>query len=736
MKHLNLKALAFIMAGSLGASALSVDASAATAGNNAISAQFAQQLNSQKHFSVRALEEDRNQLPNSGRQNVTKKDPELSFKTLPNYDYMIGPDGSMWFYVVEYEYEDIVFSEYYTEHLKRAFTFTIFDNHFNKVGVVHDKIRFAEDEAWQGPNDANGNPTWFGRDMESTLHPQVTRNFFNTDDKLEIMVFHAMNTPSYVNHYYYSVYQIDGAKDEDGNDLPVIDKIEGRCLDAINYDDGSGQENYVITFALDPVVDWPLDDPKALEKLHASYFDLYTYTKATDDKGPKMVYNKHIGNTHIPGDTTDGMYFITKQEGGNLYFIYSQYEKPCFVDPRGGAIDESQTPDNNLMIEVYKFENGVPALQNTVHIPVEEIKSDEQLMYSFYSIGSVAWKDDIDMKVNGSTAEPAFIVNHEIVAAANLEGGVSSYDLYNSKAEKIRTVALASEGLMIVNNVKSEEPIALLAQLTEDGQSVDLVFRKFYSGEVIGTMSQKNNGDPVFVNSFAMFNDGKDENGLDKFKYAFEMQYMEEADNGDQLVRVAWFDNNLQQQRVDRINVGQGVQAFLVNMDPNGLTPDTYDADENMEYAVLVKRTNPATGTTRNEFIVVDDDGSRYARFDATEGKGDPVEFTVLPGDTKRLMMVYQDDNFKFNVDLYDLPFLEKDHLDGVENIVDNAVANLRYDGENVYAEGASIEIYSIGGVKEAMGQNSVSVKDLSSGVYVVVAKDANGKMTTVKIKK
>lgn len=723
MKNLNVKAILLGSACLIGALGFSANASSFNK----------RQID---RFSTRALESRVENTVENGKSKIAGKNPELTFSTLPNYDYMIGPDGSMWFYVVEYEYLPVVFNEYYTEYLKSEFTFTIFDNHFNQVGKIHDIIRFDEgdDQGFLGPNDKNGNPTYYGRDMESTLHPQITRNFFNTDDKLEVMVFHAMNSLSHVNHYYYSIYQIDGEKDADGYDKEIA-RMEGRCLDATNFDDGSGKENYVITFVYDPIVDWPLDDPKALEKLHASYFDLYTYTKATDANGPKMVFNKHIGNTHIPGDTTDGMYYITKQEGNDLYLIYSQYEKPCFVDPRGGALDETQTPNNNLVIEVYKFSDAAPTLQNTVRIPVEEIKSDEQLMYSFYSIGGVAWKNDIDMRVNGTKTEPAFVVTHEVVAAAELEGGVSSYDLYDAKGNKIRTIALASEGLMIVNNVKSEEPIALLAQISEDGQSVDLVFRKFYSGEIIGKFNQKNNGDPVFVNSFAMFNDGKDADGNEKFKYAFEMQFMEEDEDGNQLVRVAWFDNDLNQERIDHINVGQGVQAFLVNMDPNGLTPDTYDADENMEYAVLVKRTYGATGTTRNEFLVVDDNGELYAKFDNTERKGDPVEFTVLPGDTKRLMMVYQDDNFKYNVDLFELPFLPGNYVNGIDNVLDTIVSDVRFDGETVYANGAQIEIYNLSGVKEAAGFDTVSVANLEKGIYVVVAKDGNRK-TTAKIRR
>ena len=663
MKHFNYKTLVLALAGVMGVSSLS--AASFSDGQSLFDKQFktvksGRKVKNDRAFTPAVLDMDREVAKLANRNRIAGKDADLSFEKLPDWDYILGPNGENWFYIAQYEYVDVVFNEYYTEHLKRAFTMTIYDEGFNVVGTIKDKIHFVEGEGWEGPKDENGNSTWYGRDMESTIDPQITRNFFNTDDKLEVMVFHAMNTPRYVNHYYYDVYQIDGAKDDEGNDVSIAN-FEGRCVESFRYDDGTGAENYFLTFVLDPVVDWPLDDPNALEKLHQSFFDLTTYSKATSEEGPQVFKKYKIYNTHVPGDTNDCIYFMTKQEGDAMYMIYSQYEKPCLIDPRGGAIDERQTPDNNLVIDVYKSVKGSePVASSLTKIPVEIVESDEHLMYSFYSIGSLAFTKDVDMRVNGTPDAPAYIVTHIVVAASNLDAPGTSIDLYDAAGKKIRTIT-QGDGLVVLDYLNGNEPLAVTLTINELNDYI-FNFTDLYSGKVRAQISQTNGGDPLFANSFSVLQDG------DKFKYVFEMIYLEEDDDYNAISRVAWFDNEGNLDHIDKINMGQGVQQSMVNIYPECLNPKLYDDDDNMEYAVLVKRTQP-NGTTRNEFMVVDDDGSVYALFSKDDGKGDPSLFTILPGATNRLMMIYQDDNFKYNVDLFDLPFLPDQKLSGIENI-------------------------------------------------------------------
>lgn len=87
-----------------------------------------------------------------------------------------------------------------------------------------------------------------------------------------------------------------------------------------------------------------------------------------------------VPRLNVPGDNNDGIYFISKVHGGRPYFIYSQYEKSFLVDPTGFAQDESATPDNNLVIDVYSWPNNYAkelTHESTTKIPSIQIGSED-----------------------------------------------------------------------------------------------------------------------------------------------------------------------------------------------------------------------------------------------------------------------------------------------------------------------------------------------------------------------
>jgi hypothetical protein len=60
--------------------------------------------------------------------------------------------------------------------------------------------------------------------------------------------------------------------------------------------------------------------------------------------------------------------------------------------------------------------------------------------------------------------------------------------------------------------------------------------------------------------------------------------------------------------------------------------------------------------------------------------------------------------------------------------------ATIQRAGNSIIAEGCDITVYNLNGVKLVKGANSVSTLNLNSGVYVIVAVDANGVAKTAKI--
>lgn len=720
MKQLNLSAMALATAAIMGMSSLNAGTfnanSVSNTGNPFARDYHGRQYRGQKPFSVKNLEERISQKENNGPFKKAVKDPIDSFSNIPVFEYLNGPDGSLWYYTAEFESEKIVHNEYWTEEVLHAFTFTIYDDSFNEVGKISDTIELGKD--YTGSVET--------RAREIILDPTISVNFFNTDDKYEVMVLHVINTERYVNHYYNKVYSIGGEKDSDGYDKSIA-TFEGRCLEAINYNDGSGKENFIYSFVADPDITFPKDDPNYLEKLHALNFDVTVYKKATENEGPTCIFNKGVGATRVPGDTTDGIYYLSKQDNGKIYLTFSNYEKPFFIDPRGGAEEEGTTPDNSLVIEVYSITGETTELVSTTKIPVKEFMVDGMLTYTYYSIGSLAWTNDIDMKVHGSYEKPAFIVNKTVVNAATLEDILyNSYDIYGNDGQHVKNIGEMIEGMAVYDMPDGSQPQALFVKMNQEGK-YQFEFTNLYDGKVVMIIDQENEGDEIRAPASIVL----DREG--KLKYVFEMKYYLEDDDYNMLMRVAWYNADGSLDHIDNVNMGQDVQYATVNLDPVGLKPNLYDTDDAMEYAVLAKRTYGAT--TRNEYMVVDDNGERYATFTADDGRGDPFLFTILPGNPNRIMMTYQSSDGLLNIDFYGLPFIGSG-IDRVENSIEAGATSISFDGSTVFAPEASIEIYNVGGIKEAEGKNSVSVENLSSGVYVIVATDINGKQTAVKIKK
>ncbi|MCH5228742.1 MAG: hypothetical protein J1F12_01955 [Muribaculaceae bacterium] len=663
-----------------------------------------------KVWSVDALAQTSNLIPLEER-NAAIQEPVTNFRDLVYYDYLEGPDGKTWFYTAEYEVESVEVSEWYSENDIKSFKFDIYNEKLEKIGTVSDKIELV------------GNET---KTVSVVLDPAVSYTFFNDDANPEVMVYIAVNTDEFVNNYYNKIYSVGGEKDAEGYDKMLFN-IPGRCVDAVNISNTPGEENFYFTFAGDYSVDLDGEYDSYVDFLNAYYQPITTYGKAVDEKGPQVVYNKNIFMSNIPGDTTDGIYFITKPWNGTVYIIYSYYEKPYFIDPTGMAQNEDPTPDNSLIIEVIALDGDKAKDVSTTKIPVVQIPSDDQLMYSFYSIGSVAWKDDVDMIVNGSPSAPAFIVARDVMNAATYEELISDYSIYGNDGKLIKEVANGTDGIVLYETEENKEPVALFVTM-EEGTYWFNVYG-LYSGTHLLSIDQYNNGDSLSAST----NRVKDKDG--NYKYVFVMTYYDEDEEGNEYIRVAWYNEDGTLDRIDPINMGKDVMAGSVNIFGECLNPYLYDDDDAMEYAVLVKRINgPAT---RDEFIVVDDNGKWYAHFSEDDGKGDPRIFTIVPGETNYLLMAY--DGFDgYNLDMYALPFVgaSEDDPNTAVDFIENDNIKVTLSGNVVSAPGCKIEVFTSTGLRVANGNNEVSLNNLTNGVYIIMANGPDGNKTVFKTNK
>ena len=637
------------------------------------------------------------ELPAGSRMRAAA--PVNQFKGLPMYDFLEAPDGSVWFYTADYEYTTVEFEGGYKESQISGYTFTVYDQVFKEVGKISDKIRLKENET---------------RAVSVTLDPVVSDSYFNDDSNFELIVYLGVNTTAYVNNYYNKVYSIGGETDDEGYDKCIYE-FDGRIVDVVTVGEDADKQYYftVVTDFVPNADDYGSDQ-------YIDYINAYAYHLVTYKAPGEAVLEYDVNLSNIPGDTTDGIYFISKVEGGVPYFILSHYALPYFVDPSGFAQDESATEGNSLIIDVF---NGVSGEKvSTTQIPVIIDKVDGKLTYCFYSIGSLAWRDDVIMSAPyGSPSAPAFIVAKDFCLASTLEDVETTFSIHKTDGSEAKVLSSKSDGLAMLSDIDGFEPQAMFVETLEDGSYL-FRFVDIQSGVERIVINQANGGDPLSaVCERAPFGNS--------YKYAFEMTYYTSDDAGNEYSRVAWFNSDGTFDRIDKINVGKDVMASAVNMTRDCLNPDLFDnTNTTMEYAVLVKRTVGAT--TRNEFMVVGDDGKWLAHFSEDDGKGLPYSFTLAYGeDANYLQMVYND-NYTYNIDIYKLPLID---AAGLTEVVLPGEAAISFDGQCVMADG-EIDIFTPAGAKVASGAGRVDVSSLAKGVYIVKSTAPDGKCSALKI--
>ena len=597
-------------------------------------------------FSVNALDDMYH-----GEVGMTKNTvdaPVGSFNNLPDYTEILTEDGSL-FVTTHLTKEYIPVSEYFSETIVTAFTFTFYDSEFNLIGTIHDKVTY---DPSKGESDTAG---LAGGDhcLISTI---VTKHFFNDDDNYEVMVSLGKKAPGndYHPNFYEQVYSLGGEKDAEGNDKCLY-TFNGLLADCVY---GEGDDCY-LTFVREEYFT-AAQYPDPVERANHTVNHITVYGKAVDGE-PVEVYKKDILLVTYPNDTADGtIYLISKNVNGTPYFYFSHYELPYFVNPLGGATDESATENNNFIIETKAIVDGEMKDICQTSIPVVIPKDDDHLYYSFYSIGGLTWRDDIDTTVNGTPEAPAFIVMNSICQAANLEAVLSSYNIYKADGTVLRPLTSNAENFVVLNRAGSDQPHVMFIRVPQEGQ-YQFDFVDLYSGETTFSCPQVFNGEPLTASVDRIRTaDGS-------YKYGFVMSYDDIDDDNNIIKRVKWLNTDGTEDRVDRINMGPEVQMSLLNFYGDILSPRIFDEDDEMEYAVLVKRTYGAT--VRNEFMIVDHNGEWYAHFSSDDRRGEPNLLTVYPGangEGGRLYMAYIG-NAGFNIDVYALPFTNTLSVDSIE---------------------------------------------------------------------
>lgn len=645
--------------------------------------------------------------------------PAFSQDNLPDYEQVRTPNG-MYFVTTSYDYEYIEKSEFYTEKNIIGYTFTFYDSNFNIAGTIKDKITYNKDNSETGT-------------AHCVLCPYVTKNFFNDDDDLEVIIYLGIkridqdDMSTWNNHpsFYEKVYTLGAEKNANGLDNCIY-TFTGRLADMITTT--GNDADALLTFVDDEYFtkdncpgEYGPQGPTQTDIANNTLTHIYIYGKNAENPAePKLVHQRDIKMASYSGDTTESIYVMSKNVNGDPYFIFHNYEKVYFQDPIGGTTNEFATHDNNLLIEVYNAKGNNFTKVSETKIPVELGENGTQLLYYFYSIGSLLGSNDVDMTVNGTPEKPAFILATTIAEAANLDDAKTSYSIIDTDGKRIKNILEETASFSVLNQAGGPEPHVMFISVDENDE-VTFDFVDIYSGTITMSVPQMYEGQGLLATVDRI----KGDDG--KYKYAFAMREYRVDDEYNVYQRVAWFDQDGILDHIDEACIGKDVQTSIINLNAFSMNPYLYDNDEGMEYAILVKRT--FGNTVRNEFVITDDSGNPYAIFSADDGRGDPLTF--MPTDDK-LYIIY-DGGRGVNIDVYNLPF---ENTLGVDSIIDEATGETWFGQGAFNAPGAYIEIYTTTGLKVAAANDFVATDALPAGIYVAVIKDVNGKTSTIKFAK
>ncbi|MDE6772207.1 MAG: hypothetical protein K2J49_06365 [Muribaculaceae bacterium] len=633
-----------------------------------------------------------------------------------------GPDGKLWYYTSNFVYDYVEVSESYKKPVMREFEYTIYDSNMELVGTIKDKVTYKEDETAIAASD---------------ILPVLTRNFFNDDDKYEVIISLTVNTLAFVNRNYSVAYSIGGEK-KDGYDVPVmsIDMLVGDVLNASTPE----KEEFYITFMEDDNEEVPEDwepepgDPDTMgywKNLTSYGLRLEVYGKVDASGKLTKIWQKRCRLCDVAGDQQDSVFFMSLTHNGKPYFMFSHYED-SFFNPYYNFLEESTMRENNdLVVELYTLEGNELQLVQTTNIPTGLDTNVNKCIASYTAVGDLRYREDI--LFNDATGKADLIVTNKHYQAGNDDSSIKCYSIYSPEGVKKVSIFDYAESNISMTDLPGHEPQEMFVTTNVVGDYV-FNFVDLYSGKTVLEQSYKFEIDPYSDPERVTSNIDRVASG-DTYIYAGELRTPTQDEDGNDILRVIWFDKDGGFIRTDDINMGKHVHYAQCYIDNASLDPHLFAPDDYHEYMILVKR--GYENDVKKEELVIGQainpeypDGRQLLLLTGDDEKGALANISLyLNTDTPMMMVGYRDSDYNVCMESYLLPLLAES---SVGTVADGVAGDLVYDGSAVILAGHEIKVFGVNGALVASGNDRVSVRGLAPGIYVVYA---NGKGVRIAVK-
>lgn len=635
-----------------------------------------------------------------------------------------APDGSLWFYYAHNTYEKIVHESefvHYTEYILQTYTFDIYNDKMEFVGSISDKYEYAPGEV---------------RVVLAELAPSITKNFFNNDDKFEVMVNLSVNTDVYVNNNYLRVYSLDGEK-KDGLDVPIAsyNTLLGDVLNAST----PTQENVYMTFISEGNDYEPKDENDDLGNIYVNFWEKYlsyyvnieTYAKApAGTSQPVKVFEKKLPLAQLPGDMSDAPLFFSGIYNGKPLFVTNYYEQPFFN--RYDSYDEetTQREGNNLVIEILE-----PAGDKLVNIQTTKIPAilddNADVISTFYSVGSFKYREDVNFTDYDTEGKAAFFITKANYLPSS-DNYVNSYYVYNPDGTCRMTLFEEADGHISMSNIKGCDAQELFVYIDYSGEYM-FDFINLRTGKTELEMSyllDTGMGEPEYLT----LNLDRVATADGSYEYVSELRVPAMDENNNDIMRVVRFSKDGTYIATDEMNMGQGIQYAQCYIAGEALDPTFFHSDSNREYMMLVKRSNGNDESLQEELLILqaitpeNPQGETLLNIKPDETHGNLANiYPVIGNDGNNKLVV----TFKKEVESqeifshvhYDLPL---DKASGVGSVVTATGNTLAVDGSDIVAPGEEISLFNVQGALVSRATGRLSVSGLATGVYIARAAGAS----------
>lgn len=632
-----------------------------------------------------------------------------------------APNGEVWFYTGDFDYEEIPPHDdvSYTERILRSWTFNIYDSTMKLIGTIKDTMEYEEGEV---------------RVPMCEMTPVATRNFFNTDDKVELIVALGVNREGGGNNYRSLVYSLDGEVDAEGNNVPVttFNDLVGDVAEGSASPDGS--DNYFITLMTDIFEDTIDDDATFWDYLLAQKVGITVYGKALDNSGPRKLYETTLPMIQLPGDQENIAPMISMRRGDDVVYCFSYYKLP-FYNPIEDIFSEdmTQSEGNSLMIDLYKATETDFTKFSTTEIPVTldpmvDEYGNPTCLFSYFSVGSLRYSGDILFDAPGASASsPDFIItrgNYQVTT----DGVVNSYFTYKADGTLKNTLFLYADGTISLGDIPGYEPQQMFVSLDNYGYVYNFV--NLYSAQTAAAVDAlyyiNDDSDPeLLAANMARYLDGEN------CKYVFEMRYPALDENGNDLMRFMHLTDKGKFDHIDYVNMGKNVDYAQSYLSTEAMAPYAYcgtpcDGPSIPTYMFLVKRGSVDSEEKTEELMIAEAIDAQYPEgqtlLQLTNGEYGTLA-SIYPvfstEDTDGLLYVYYYDSAsnKYTLYLYPLPL---DHrIIGSHNDID--ADKVYFENGRITADG-NITVYTINGRIAASATGSLDTTTLPRGIYVLLA--------------